>query len=119
MAYLAASYTPGAEQRTRDALAMARRAGDRAAVANVLTTCRLVHGGPDAPEERYKEALELAEIGEHERDARALGSAYEFLIQCHLERGDMAAVERELVALRHLGERTPNGYLLWLIPLLG
>ncbi|HEY6886821.1 MAG TPA: BTAD domain-containing putative transcriptional regulator [Solirubrobacter sp.] len=113
-----ASYSPGAVVRTREAIEMARRIGDDAVLADVLTTTRLVFRGPDEPEERFAEALELARAAERVGDVRARATAHEFVLQHHLVTGDMDGVERELEALRGLTERSPLRYARWLLGLM-
>jgi DNA-binding SARP family transcriptional activator/tetratricopeptide (TPR) repeat protein len=96
----------------RDALVMARRFGDKRAVAEVLAAMYVATRGPDNVAERAETAAELAHIAAELGDRRLGALARSWITTSLIERGDIDAATREVAALHHeaeaYGQRFPR-----------
>ncbi|MEA2493963.1 MAG: hypothetical protein QOJ29_1874, partial [Thermoleophilaceae bacterium] len=100
------------------ALEMARRVGDKAALADVLASTHWALRGPDSLEESLAMAAELASVAEDLDDGQLRALAHMFRLVLLLSLADIEAVERELAALQQLGETRTDRYLTWLVRVL-
>jgi DNA-binding CsgD family transcriptional regulator len=88
-----------ARRASAHALAMADRSADPAAVAAALRARQLVASGPEGMEERGALADRMYAVGSEERDPTLRMWAHLWRIDVAFERGDLAAVGRELEPL--------------------
>lgn len=99
----------------RQALQMARRVGDKEALADVLATGYWAARGPDNIEECLAETRELARLAIEAGEGRLTGWAHFMTSADLLELGHIEESERELATLERLaatlGQRYPN----WLL----
>jgi DNA-binding SARP family transcriptional activator len=112
-----AAYTD-VEQRApvaRQALEMARRVADKAALADVLASTLWAAHGPDALHESIVLAAELGRVADEVADRRLRARAHGWLLDYLLELGDIDAVERELQALQRLALTRKERYFSWLV----
>jgi tetratricopeptide (TPR) repeat protein len=94
-----------------DALAMARRAQDRHALAEVLVTCYWATRGPDDPEQHLQMVRELTLLAEEVGDLRLLGYARGRVIGHLLEQGEIDEVLRELGELEQLAQTRNDRFI--------
>jgi predicted ATPase len=94
-------FSPAWEQRVslaRRALEMARRVGDKAALAHVLSTTRFALWGPDGVEEFLPIATEMLHLA-RETGSTSLMSHGHMMLSTHaLMEGDLDTVDREIEA---------------------
>lgn len=117
---LAAALTfPGPAERrdelARDALAMARRAGDRAALADVLATTYFATRGPDNLDRRLATVAELSRLADQLGDGRLAALAHYWRSLDLLESGRLDGVHRELATLGRLAQTLGQRYPQWLL----
>jgi DNA-binding SARP family transcriptional activator len=107
LAQEAFSSVPDPERRAmvRRALAMARRVGDPAALASVLTSHSWVVAGPDSVEERLAVADELVAAGRAGGLPYAACDGQHMRFLAHVELGDVDAADAALAAA-HAAART-------------
>jgi tetratricopeptide (TPR) repeat protein len=95
----------------RAAIEMARRVGDRSALAYVLDATPYPIWGPDNLEERLALADELMRLASEIGDVRLAAQAHAWKASHYLELGDIAAVDRETEIQEHIAESSRQVYL--------
>jgi hypothetical protein len=95
----------------RAAIEMARRVGDRGALAYVLDATPYAISGPDNLDERLALAEELTRLAGEIGDVRLAAEAHGWKASHHLELGDIAAVDREAEIQEHIAETSHQVYL--------
>jgi DNA-binding SARP family transcriptional activator/tetratricopeptide (TPR) repeat protein len=100
------------------ALAMARRVGDKATLADVLASKLWVIHGPDALHESVDLAQELVRVADEIESSELLALAHWWLLEYLLELGDIEAVECEKEALQRLVGPRRERYFSWLLGVL-
>ena len=98
----------------REALAMARRIGDKSALSFVLAMSHWSMRGPDTLQECVATATELARTAEEVGDPRLQMTAHHWLTDHLLELGDIEGVREQLAALRRL-KMPLDRYSGWLV----
>jgi tetratricopeptide (TPR) repeat protein len=100
-----------------EAVAVARRVGDQAAVAYALAAFCDAISGPSHTEARSAAASEIVELAQAagERQAELLGRRLRVL--AHLERGDRAAFEGEVDAYARVADALGQPLYSWYVPL--
>jgi DNA-binding SARP family transcriptional activator len=96
-----------------DALALARRLGDRAALADVLLNRYYTIGGPDTRDERLANAAELLVLAEHLGDPVLTAQALFLRLFAALEDGEVGEAHRALDACEHLAGELGQPTLRW------
>jgi DNA-binding SARP family transcriptional activator/DNA polymerase III delta prime subunit len=99
----------------RQALQMARRVGDKEALADVLATGYWAARGPDNIEECLAETRELARLATEAREGTLAGWAHFMISADLLELGNIEESARELAALERLAETLGQRYPKWLL----
>jgi hypothetical protein len=97
----------------RPALEMARRVGDKQAVADVLAASYVVAWRPDSLDERLATATELARVATEVGDAALEALARDWNVANLLELGKIDAAERELATLNRLAEAVQQRLPRW------
>jgi tetratricopeptide (TPR) repeat protein len=95
----------------RAAIEIARRVGDRGALAYVLGATPYAIWGPDNLDERLALADELTRLAGEIGDVRLAAEAHGWKASHHLELGDIAAVDRETEIQEHIAETSRQVYL--------
>jgi tetratricopeptide (TPR) repeat protein len=95
----------------RAAIEMARRVGDRGALAYVLDATPYATWGPENLDERVALAEELMRLANEIGDARLAAEAHAWRASHYLELGDIAAVDRETEIQEHIAETSRQVYL--------
>src|SRR5262249_12048452 len=90
---------------------MARRVGDRGALAYVLDATPYAIWGPDNLDERLALADELMRLAGEIGDVRLAAEAHGWKAGHYLELGDIVAVDRETEIQEHIAETSRQGYL--------
>ena len=96
-----------------EALELARRIGDRATLAAVLSARRYALWGPDTLEERQAVALELVEVAQETGHTEMTLQGHGWRIVDLLEVGDIAAVDAEIEAYSELAQALRRPLYLW------
>ena len=110
-----ALYFAGAQDRgtalSEQAVALARQAGDPAALAYTLGVRRIALWGPDHAEERLAVGEELIRLADATGDLELALAGHQWRLSAVFELGDMPAVTREIEAYAGLAEalRLPQG----------
>ncbi|MEA2492261.1 MAG: hypothetical protein QOJ29_172 [Thermoleophilaceae bacterium] len=99
----------------RDALAMARRVADKAALGDVLASAHRATGTPDSLHEATAMAAELGRVADELGDRRLRMLAGGWLLDHRLDLGDIEGVERELETLQQLAQTRKERYFTWLL----
>ena len=111
----------GDEERKRllsdDAIAIARAAGDRVALAEVLSTCLFATRNPDNLRWRVETGRELERLANELGDASLQAVTHGALLDDMLEAGDIDASHRERAAFEQLAEQLGERYRRWLVML--
>jgi DNA-binding SARP family transcriptional activator/tetratricopeptide (TPR) repeat protein len=102
----------------RKALEIARRVGDKPALADALATTHWATRGPDTLHECLASAHELGHVAHELGNVRFAAHAHEFLLDDLLELGDIQAVDRQLEALKELAEALRQRYPRWLVAMV-
>ena len=97
-----------------NAIAMARRLGDKVALAHVLNTTMWAAGGPDDQAERLDRTTELIRLAEEIGDARLAAEGHVWKGRHHLEMGDVAAADRQIEIQERFGASSRQAYHRWL-----
>jgi eukaryotic-like serine/threonine-protein kinase len=111
------TFTPkNAEVRplAREAVAMARRVGDKPALAHALSSLHWVAWSPDNLEERWRSTDEILAISLEIGDAQFEAMAHLWRVTEHLFKGDVIATAPSFAALERCGRTLPQPYLVWL-----
>ena len=122
MARLAAVLLSGGEEErkrdlARDAIALARAAGDSAALAEVLSTCLFATRSPDNLQWRIETGRELEQLADELGDASLQAVTHGGLLDDTLEAGDIDASDREREAFERLAEQLGERYRRWIVML--
>ncbi len=109
----------GARKRelARDAIALARAAGDRAALAEVLSTCLFATRSPDNLRWRIETGRELEQLADELGDAGLQAVTHGALLDDTLEAGDIDASNHEREAFERLADELGERYRRWLVML--
>ena len=97
----------------QEAVAIARRMGDRGALAAALSARHVVLAAPEDVEERLAVATEIGRLAEQAGDRELAMQGHHWRIVDLLELGDIPAVDREIEALARLAEELRQPYYLW------
>jgi tetratricopeptide (TPR) repeat protein len=108
---------PRRRELAAEAVAMARRLGDRAALASALSsTCDAIPG-PEHAEQRLAAAEEMLTLAETDEDLELELLGRRFRVVALLERGDLVAAEREVAAYARGTGRLRQPVSAWYVPL--
>ncbi|WP_433049137.1 AAA family ATPase [Dactylosporangium sp. CS-033363] len=102
---------PDADARSRAALGMAERAGDRHAVVEALRARQFACAGPAGAEERLALGTRLLGMRRGDDDAAMWGRLWRF--DAYAQLGDLTAVARESSALTAMAERMRSPLARW------
>jgi tetratricopeptide (TPR) repeat protein len=97
------------------AVSMARRAGDKHTLADVLATTYWATRGPDDPDRHQRVACEVVQLAGEVDDPLLLAYGHGWVISHQLERGDLDAALRELHELRRLARMRNDRLVRWLL----
>ena len=100
-----------------EALAMARRLGDRATLASTLSARFLTLMGPEDSDERLRIASDVIALGEEVRDRELVLRGHVWRILSLMELGDWVGAEMELAVHARLAEELRDPLHLWYVPL--
>jgi tetratricopeptide (TPR) repeat protein len=117
---VALSYVASAERRQQlaaEAVAMARRLGDRAALASALSSACDAVAGPEHTEQRLASASEMVALAAADGDPELELLGRRFRVVALLELGDLAAAEREVAAYARGTGRLLQPTSAWYVPL--
>jgi predicted ATPase len=117
---VALSYVASAERRQElaaEAVAMARRLGDRAALASALSSACDAVAGPDHTEQRLTSASEMVALAAADADPELELLGRRFRVVALLELGDLAAAEHEVAAYARGTGRLLQPVSAWYVPL--
>ena len=103
----------GREQMALNAVEMARRVGDTAALAYALSARRFALWGPESADERLEVATEIIELAESIADRDLLLLGHRWRIVTLLELGESEAVARQIDAYVAVAEELKQPYQLW------
>jgi tetratricopeptide (TPR) repeat protein len=101
----------------RNAIAMARRIGDKTALARVLNTTMWAAGGPDDHAASLDRAAELIRLAEEIGDTRLASEGHLWKARQHLELGDIAGTDREVEIQERFATSSRQAYHRWLAEL--
>jgi tetratricopeptide (TPR) repeat protein len=104
------------EAMSQEAVAMARRVGDPAALASALAARHFTRG--DSLDARLAMAAESGRIGRELRDHRRSLDSLAWLIGDLLELGDVAAVDRELESFARAADQVRMPFYHWAVTTL-
>jgi DNA-binding NarL/FixJ family response regulator len=113
---MALRYAPDAEGRAslvREAVATARRSGDRVALAFALSAMHVAHWRPGNVSERLAAATEAVHLAEQNGDRDLACWGHHWRAIDLLELGDIAALDEELEAHRRVAEELRAPYSIW------
>lgn len=96
-----------------DAIAIARRIGDQAALACALGAWCDAHAGPDDLDERIAAAQEMLAASRWAGDPELELLALRLLIVAHMELGDVALATRGVEQFAHLADRLRQPHFTW------
>ncbi len=100
-----------------EAVAMARRIGDRATLASTLSARFLTLLGPDSSDERLQTASDVIALGEEVRDRELVLRGHVWRILSLMELGDWVGAEIELAVHARLADELRDPLHLWYVPL--
>ncbi|MBW3608869.1 MAG: AAA family ATPase [Actinobacteria bacterium] len=100
-----------------EALAMARRIGDRATLASTLSARFLTLMGPEDSDERLQIASDVIALGEEVRDRELVLRGHAWRILSLMELGDWIGAEIELAVHAQLADELRDPLHLWYVPL--
>lgn len=113
-------YSDRAEERERlseQAVAMARRIGDRATIASTLSARLLTLWGPENRARRLQIATDVVALGEEARDHELVLRGHVWRILGLMELGDWVSVDIELAIHARLADELRDPLHLWYMPL--
>jgi len=113
-------YSQHAERRERlsqESLAMARRLGDRAAIASALSARYLTLWGPENSVQRLQIATDVVALGEEARDRGLVLRGHVWRIVSLMELGDWVGADIELAIHARLAGELRDPLYLWQVPL--
>ena len=100
-----------------EAVAMARRIGDRATLASTLSARFLTLLGPENAAERLQIAADVVALGEEVRDRELVLRGHVWRILALTELGDWVGAEIELAVHARLADELRDPLHLWYVPL--
>jgi hypothetical protein len=115
--YFSASTAERAEL-SSEAVAIAQRVGDPAALASALSARHLALWGPENLDERIEAATEVIRLGESQDDRELMLRGRVWRMADLMERGDISAVDSDLDLLMTGAEELRDPLYLWNAPLL-
>ncbi|WP_433303512.1 ATP-binding protein [Actinoplanes sp. CA-030573] len=104
--------SPASDQRSRAALAMAERLGDKRALIEALRARQLVRGVPDGARDRLELAGRLTEIGRAGDDDAALWAGL-WRFDAHVQLGEIDRAEAGLPAVAEAARRLRTPLARW------
>jgi AAA ATPase-like protein len=113
-------YSDRAEERARlsqEAVAMARRLGDRATIASTLSARYLTLWGPENSLQRLQIATDVVALGEEARDRELVLRGHDWRIVSLMELGDWVGADIELAIHARLADELRDPLHLWQVPL--
>lgn len=113
-------FSDRAEERERlseQAVAMARRIGDRATIASTLSARLLTLWGPENCAQRLQIATDVVALGEEARDRELVLRGHVWRILALMELGDWVSVDIELANHARLAGELRDPQHLWYVPL--
>ena len=113
-------YSDRTEERValgEEAVAMARRVGDRAALASTLSARFLTLWGPENSVQRLQIASDVVALGEDVRDRELVLRGHVWRIVSLMELGDWVGAGIELAVHARLAEELRDPLHLWYVPL--
>ena len=113
-------YSDRAQERAQlseQAVAMARRIGDRATIASTLSARFLTLWGPENAVKRLQIATDVVALGEEARDRELVLRGHIWRIISLMELGDWVGVDIELAIHARLAAETRDPLHLWYVPL--
>jgi tetratricopeptide (TPR) repeat protein len=113
-------YSDRTEERValgEQAVAMARRVGDRAAIASTLSARFLTLWGPENSLQRLQIATDVVALGEDVRDRELVLRGHVWRIVSLMELGDWVGADIELAVHARLAEELRDPLHLWYVPL--
>lgn len=113
-------YSDRSEERValaEQAVAMARRLGDRATLASTLSARFLTLWGPENCVQRLQIATDVVALGEDVRDRQLVLRGHVWRILSLMELGDWVDVDIELALHARLAEELRDPLHLWYVPL--
>ncbi len=113
-------YSDRAEEReelSEQAVAMARRLGDRATIASTLSARLLTLWGPENCAQRLQIASDVVALGEEARDRELVLRGHVWRILGLMELGDWVSVDIELAIHARLAHDLRDPLHLWYVPL--
>jgi len=99
------------------AVAMARRLGDRAALGATLSARFLTLWGPENTEQRLRIASDVVALGEEVRDRELVLRGHVWRIVTLMELGDWVSADIELAVHARLADELRDPLHLWQVPL--
>ena len=113
-------YSDRTEERValgEQAVAMARRIGDRATLASTLSARFLTLWGPENSHQRLQIASDVVALGEEVRDRELVLRGHHWRIVSLMELGDWVGADIELAVHARLTEELRDPLHLWYVPL--
>ena len=113
-------YSDRADERAQlseDAVAMARRLGDRATIASTLSARFLTLWGPENSMQRLQIASDVVALGEEARDRELVLRGHVWRIVSLMELGDWVGADIELAIHARLADELRDPLHLWYVPL--
>ncbi len=101
------------EELSRQAVEMAQRVGDKAALAHALVANHLSLRGPEDVEERLASAAEIARLAEEVGDHELAGVGHSWRFTSLLELGDLPAADAAIAMLARLAEELAQPFFRW------
>jgi tetratricopeptide (TPR) repeat protein len=105
------------EELAEEAVAMARRVGDPAALAYALSTYCDANATPDHLDERLAASEEMVVLAREAGDRELELLAHRFLVECLFQVGDIARLDAEIEAFARLAEVLRQPISQWYVPL--
>lgn len=102
---------------SEQAVAMARRLGDRAALGATLSARFLTLWGPENTEQRLQIASDVVALGEEVRDRELVLRGHVWRIVTLMELGDWVSADIELAVHARLADELRDPLHLWYVPL--
>jgi tetratricopeptide (TPR) repeat protein len=113
-------YSDRAEERAQlseEAVAMARRIGDRSTIASTLSARFLTLWGPENSVQRLQIASDVVALGEEARDRKLVLRGHVWRIVSLMELGDWVGADIELAIHARLAGELRDPLNLWYVPL--
>jgi tetratricopeptide (TPR) repeat protein len=102
---------------SEEAVAMARRLGDRATIASTLSARFLTLWGPENSAQRLRIATDVVALGEEARDRELVLRGHLWRILALMELGDWVGADIELAVHARLADELRDPLHLWYVPL--